>query len=72
MIIVTAPIKSQDIDYSFICYGVTFNYGFPVNHFQFNNHTVQKLSHQALKKEQLEIIRKFLNGRDVFGVLLTY
>ena len=53
-------------------YGVTSHYGLPVNHFQFNNHHIQKLRHQALKKEQLEIILMFSNGRDIFGMLLTY
>ena len=32
---------------------------------------VQTLGYRAPKKEQLEIIHGFLNGRDVFGVLPT-
>lgn len=32
---------------------------------------VQRLGYRAPKKEQLEIITGFLNGRDVFGVLPT-
>ena len=44
----------------------TFNYGSPVNHFQFNNHHIQELRHQRKNSRML------LNGSDVFGALLTY
>ena len=32
---------------------------------------VQKLGYRAPKKEQVDIIHGFLNGRDVFGILPT-